>query len=105
MSTNPFILWLKEAVARWGEKSPYFFKVIGAISLIVAGLGAVPEILTFLELPMPIWAVGVYTKIMFFAGVWGKLISAFAVRDAAKANLPYTEKKTQDKVDAANSLK
>lgn len=97
MSTNPFILWLKEAVARLGQKSPYFFKVVGAISLIVAGLGAIPEILQMLELPFPDWADGPYAKIMLFAGAWGKLIAMFAVRDASTAPLPYTEQKTEQK--------
>lgn len=85
---NPAILWLKEAIQRLGKKTPTFFKITGTISLIAAIFGAIPEILTLLELDLPTWAQGTYTKIMFFVGLWGKIVSNFAVTDPS--NLPMT---------------
>lgn len=76
---NPAILWLKEAIQRLGKKTPTFFKITGTISLIAAILGAIPEILQMLDLTLPGWATGTYTKVMFFVGLWGKIVSNFAV--------------------------
>lgn len=50
---NPLILFLQELVLRFSAKSPKFFVVLAWISGALVAITAVPEFLSFMEIPIP----------------------------------------------------
>lgn len=86
-------LFLKEFWARLFAKTPRFFRVIGNISLIMAGIGAIPDVLEYLDITVPDRHLKLLGHLLKAAGAWGKLMSLMGVSTPSFKTVPFTFKK------------
>lgn len=94
-------LFLKEIGARWSEGSPKFFRVMGWISLVMAGIGFIPDLLNFLQITLPEKWMAVLGRFMVGAGLWGKFVASMPVKQPTKEVMPFTEKKQIEQIEKA----
>lgn len=72
MTENKVLLWLKELVARFGTKSPTFFKIIQYIGIISSALLGLPEIInnfTQLGIHLPHILGDEASMVVFWSGI------------------------------------
>lgn len=90
---SDLILFFQETWKRLNEKSPKFFRVIGWISIVMAGIGFIPDFLTWMDIKLPERWMAIVGKCMIAAGAWGKITSAMAVNVPTSEIMPFTVKK------------
>ena len=82
MSNNVLFMFIKEMIQRWGQKSPWIFKVISWISAITAAVAGLPGLLQMFNIVLPAPFDALANKTVAISAVVALFISGLTVKDA-----------------------